>query len=351
MPAKQAPKPNATPKKSAGLLIGLAILLAGGGLLVCIGGSVGAWWYLNKRRPDDRRVENPPIMQPIGLDKKDDEPKKDDAPKKIDDAPKKTADAPLNTDKFEPPDKKKKAPPQKPVQPPYVPIANRKIPAAAEFGGLLAYYSFDEIDGDKVKDLADNGIPGTLVGKPTIIDGVRGKAIRLNGSPDQYFDYAAHPLLNFQPKTPFTIAVWCNSERDVGTIVSHRHTRPRQQNLLDITLHQYRLKVEVRDEKGVGKHAEIMNGVLTQNQWHHVAITRKGAVVEFYLDGVAMGRDASASAAGLIASDLRTLGSERYWLMDGSFGNPTWQGAFDELCVFNRALDAKEIASLAGIAE
>ncbi len=353
---KKKPAGRDAPARSSVLLPLVVLFLLGGGFVVCAGVAVGAYFYFGKA-PDDgdnrhAELDNAKAItdprQDVKTDDKKIEPKKQEIP---------ASDGKKNETKTtSPPEKKTDPLPPRDTKP-----APKKkqtkarvgdpqdVPAASEFPGLIGYWSFDDIAGNIVKDLAPGGGDGVLFGSPAIIDGVRGKAIRLDGSKSQYFDYAANPRLNFPRASPFTIAAWFKPERDSGTILSHRHTRPKERDIIDLTFNQFKLKLEVRDQTSPAKHVTIVQGDLSQNVWHHVAVTRQGSVIELFLDGISIKRTVNPAAAGPIESDLRALGQERFWMTDVPFGNPTFQGALDELCAFDRVLTNEEIRRLAGV--
>lgn len=70
--------------------------------------------------------------------------------------------------------------------------------------------------------------------------------------------------------------------------------------------------------------------------------------VELFLDGISIGKTRGRNSAGAITTDLRAIGSERYWATHRSPDNPHYTGAIDEVAVFKRALAADEILALAG---
>jgi hypothetical protein len=86
------------------------------------------------------------------------------------------------------------------------------------------------------------------------------------------------------------------------------------------------------------KVSDIYNGdnfagtPLTVNQWHHVAVVSNNGAVTFYVDGVASG-----TASGLPGWGWQFLGDNG--------GNP-FQGAIDEVLVYNRALTAQEVSTI-----
>ncbi len=85
--------------------------------------------------------------------------------------------------------------------------------------------------------------------------------------------------------------------------------------------------------------------LITDTNWHHVAVTKSGSTVVFYIDGVAY--PAAAYNPNFVFTSAAAIG----FLADRS-GN-SFLGAIDEVDVFNRALAASEVqaiynASIAG---
>lgn len=74
--------------------------------------------------------------------------------------------------------------------------------------------------------------------------------------------------------------------------------------------------------------------------WYHVAVTRSGSTYKFYVDGTQIGGDQSDSVAVPDAAAPLTLGHAE--------AIPSLNGFLDEVEIFNRALSATEISSIAG---
>jgi hypothetical protein len=56
-----------------------------------------------------------------------------------------------------------------------------------------------------------------------------------------------------------------------------------------------------------------------------------GNRIELFQDGVSLGQGTGAQAGGAITTDLRALGSERYWVVHGPAHGPAYlPGAVDE---------------------
>lgn len=76
------------------------------------------------------------------------------------------------------------------------------------------------------------------------------------------------------------------------------------------------------------------------NSWHHVALTRSGNTVTFYLDGTAM---STVSMSGAFP----TSGGGLQIGFDGSANNGM-DGSIDEVQLYNRGLSAEEILAVMG---
>jgi hypothetical protein len=179
---------------------------------------------------------------------------------------------------------------------------------------------------------------------------VRGGAVLLAGQ-DSYLDYGAAPAFNFAAGAPFTFAGWLRTTRAGATVLSQRHSRE-PAPVIDITVEDGRLCGLVRQDGFEGGQPGRVASAAPVNDgaWHHFALTRQGAgQVELFVDGVSQGTASGAASGGAVTTDWRTVGLERRWLTGGArFGTPDFDGAVDELCVFDRALRPEEIRALAG---
>jgi hypothetical protein len=72
------------------------------------------------------------------------------------------------------------------------------------------------------------------------------------------------------------------------------------------------------------------------NEWHHIALTYDGENLIFYLDGVADG-------GGALEGPLEANDEALHIAADFPGGDEFWNGAIDELKIWNEALKAKHI--------
>src|SRR5262249_39663918 len=168
------------------------------------------------------------------------------------------------------PDRKQVAPPK------------TVVPSAKMFSGLLAYWPFDEGEGDTPADVS-----GGVRGKGHNIewvDGVRGKAIHTKGR-GSYFDFSAHPKLSFAAGANFTFCGWVRTRQKDGAVLSNRAEADGTPNI-DLHLISGVLGLQVRQQGATDYIASLKGAkVVSDGAWHHFAFTRQGADLALYTDG------------------------------------------------------------------
>jgi hypothetical protein len=220
-------------------------------------------------------------------------------------------------------------------------------PKIKQMPGLLAYWSFDDVQGGQVVDGSGRGNNAKLVGA-RLDQGARGQGLRLEGRADQYCDLGTGNDLNFAANAPFTFAGWYRTPLPSAVVLSLRNSQGTQQ--IDLIVRDNRLLVVVGDDNDPGpQNAFVWSKRPNDGQWHHFAFTRRGSTVELFQDGISQGTGVALSSGGPITTDHRALGCERMWAKNNvrRWGNVSFQGGIDEVCVFNRALAPAEVQALA----
>jgi hypothetical protein len=218
---------------------------------------------------------------------------------------------------------------------------------AKQIDGLIACWSFDEIDTSKVKDQSGRGhdliIKGGQVG-----EGAFGKGLVLDGTARQYCELPAADAFNFKAGAGFTFTGWFKSSEVSGTLLSLRSDT--SFNQIDLLLRDGKLIVVIGDDTDLGdKNAFAWSrGAVNDNRWHHFAFVRRNSAVELYLDGTLQQTGTGLACGGAITTNKRALGAELMWMRDKvtTYGSPSFKGSLDEICVFDRALPAFEISNL-----
>ncbi len=202
----------------------------------------------------------------------------------------------------------------------------------------LIHYDFDNVAGGKVPNLGSGGAAydGVVSGSPATVDGVAGNALDFSAA-NRAVTTASDVPLRF-----YTFAAWVKSngalqnvwqriviagpgEEPVGYLGSHGDG-------LQFTAFVRQWDNDQKDFFG--------NSADTEN-WHHVAMTYDGSTMKCYLDGA------------LVVEKPLELPIQDYSVKIG-IGNDTdatkrnqyWNGAIDEVYVFDRAVSADEVVAL-----
>ena len=224
--------------------------------------------------------------------------------------------------------------------------------------GLVAYYPCEgaKSDGTTLADLSGNGNDATLSTKGGtgtgygFGTGMVGNALVLTAAGNGYVNL---PVKVFAGATDITIAAWVkvattqDHQRvfDIG-INSGRDT-PATTGMVYMYLMPYRASAG-KMTFGIatnGLNAEqTMTGTTVGpgDGWKHLAIVLGGSGARQYVDGTST---ASSTTITLRPKDLGTINYA--WIGRSQFGaDPTFDGAFDEFRVYNRALSPEEVTTI-----
>ncbi|NUN70699.1 MAG: T9SS type A sorting domain-containing protein [Bacteroidetes bacterium] len=161
-----------------------------------------------------------------------------------------------------------------------------------------------------------------------------GNVLLLDGSGD----YVAGPNLPNFGTGDFTIEAWIKTSG--GTIFSNRNTDSYGSFVTFSAGAQ--LGVEIcEDGSGTDYATPAGTASVSNNQWHHVAMTRSGTTIKFYVDGV-LDNTVTTGLANIVTSELMYVGARG----GGYFGIVDYfNGSMDDLRVWNVARTAMEISS------
>jgi parallel beta-helix repeat protein len=170
-------------------------------------------------------------------------------------------------------------------------------------------------------------LDGTLQGNVGFTSGMVGSAFALANSPPSGASVVIGDPVELRFATDLTIDAWIRVDTLVPTSVA------------GYTLGNggYQLGVDgglFLSKTGVSNVSSAPELTIEDHAWHHVAVTRAGATVVFYLDGVASAPRTYADTFDFSAAPQFSIGS-------GSF-----DGAIDEVHVYDRALLAAEVLSV-----
>jgi Concanavalin A-like lectin/glucanases superfamily len=220
---------------------------------------------------------------------------------------------------------------------------------ALTISGLVLHYPFDNLT---TTDTSGNNNTGTIGGSgTTLVSGRIGNALSFNGN--GYVSFTSVSLLKLATATSeITICCWIKTTAFDMVICSLR--RGSGDGLMDFVIgyngvgnaNNGKLSILVRDDANGGLTGADGLTAVNDNNWHHVAFTRtSGKVLTVYRDGVANG-SAIDTMGTSVTPDLSTSG---FGIDVLNATLPLFNGQADGFQIYNRALTATEIATLASV--
>jgi len=202
--------------------------------------------------------------------------------------------------------------------------------------GLVASYSFE----NDLKDASGNGHDGTMLGTVTYLDGPagQGKAVLFNGTPGN-----AVNLGTFNPSERtgmLSVSLWAKWN---GLSTQWQGLIGKRDNWAD---GETMWQIEASQTTGVlslGRYnisAGSGNTVLKVGEWTHIAVTFDKTIARFYVNGVQTG--SGAWSFGPDRQAAVQIGAD-----SAGGGNP-FNGALDEVRLYDVVLTEAEILTLAG---
>lgn len=199
------------------------------------------------------------------------------------------------------------------------------------------WWLMNEGSGTVLIDASANGNNGTIFGNPTWVKGIKGLALRQNGS-NQYAVVPNSQILNITSN--ITLAAWIKPEK-IAT-----------QRIIDkVVIGQsgYSLflsgggLVSVRFNDNNTYRLDSSTSYPTNGTiWMHVAASYNGSTIRLYINGV---ENISKSVSFSIVGNSNGVG-----IGAAANGNNSLQGTLDNIRIYNRALSLAEIQALAASA-
>lgn len=165
---------------------------------------------------------------------------------------------------------------------------------------------------------AANNVGGTGM---AYASGVGGSGVVLDGT-DDWISVGADASLNFGASAPFTVQAYVKTTDANGPLLAFRDTATGS-NVIGLyvgfngaTTNAGRMNILMRDSTG-GADVQILGPVVNDGAWHHVAVTRNaGSEIELFVDGQSYGTGSSAATGNAFSTDLRSVGVDRYWVLN-----------------------------------
>jgi hypothetical protein len=227
--------------------------------------------------------------------------------------------------------------------------------------GLVAYYPCESADGASLPDLSGQANHGTLATGPTptggstgrdagaspafaFVGGKVGKALALNAATNAYVDLPAGILAQ---ASELTVATWIRVHASTSfmRVFDFGHDTYAFMYLTTNKNNAVHFRIAAPSVTDAAALDEVLDGpALAIDTWTHLALTIGSDGIALYLDGV---RAASTPNASLRPSDLGSI-TNRFIGRSEFAVDPYLDGDIDEYRIYNRVLDAAEIAALAG---
>lgn len=210
------------------------------------------------------------------------------------------------------------------------------------FKGLVAYWSFDEGEGDIVFDETRNGNDGILHGS-TWGEGKLGFALSFDGV-DDYVE-VPHATSLDMGTSDFTISGWFKSSFEgTGYLISNRLGGYGVYPSWTIRLHEGTLQATAKFDSsasGGGPYtASSYYSNLNDANWHHfAAVYQRAGEIKLYVGGTLVDKKDISSWSSVVFSKSGNL-------RIGVSASDYFNGLIDEVCIYNRALSEEEIEEL-----
>ncbi|MEM7129936.1 MAG: LamG-like jellyroll fold domain-containing protein [Chloroflexota bacterium] len=203
--------------------------------------------------------------------------------------------------------------------------------------GLVGFWPLDEQQNGVTPDVTTNGTNGDVEGA-TVVAGspASANALHFNGT-NQRVVMGNPGLLNFEGA--ITLAAWINPETFDGTqsVLSHGYSlSPQGEVAFRIVNGNY----QIGSWDGVRYAAMAPAPPADLNSWVHLAGTYDGTTWRLYRNGVAIAAQ-PANTGSLLVNGGWAIGGRA----DG--GDRFFQGAIDDVLIYNVALTPEQIAQLA----
>jgi hypothetical protein len=208
--------------------------------------------------------------------------------------------------------------------------------------GLVAYYAFE----NNLEDSSGNGHHGVLAGDPNFpvsyVAGPAGlgMAMLFDGTDDhEYVDVGTY---NPSAATgQLSLALWAKWDGPSGSwqaFMGKRHSGDWDR---EIMMWYFELERDVWDVRFAREGSSVVTGQTLQvGQWTHLAVTFDGTTAKVYVNGVVV--DEGSFSFGNDTEAPMQIGAAT-----GGGGNP-FNGALDEVRIYDIALSEAEILQLAG---
>lgn len=205
---------------------------------------------------------------------------------------------------------------------------------------IVAHWKMDEGGGSTLTDASGNGNNATITGTPTWVTGTDGLAIRFNGS-SQFATVPDNPSLDITG--PITLTAWIKPEKTATQYIIKKAVYGTVDGYeLSLSSSGYVFFRLNQDTSGDTYRLNSTTSYPSDGAtWMHVAATFDGSVIRLYINGVENTTKVLSTAQTIAANaEPLSIGAQN----DGVY---KFKGAIDDARIYDKALSASEIGSLA----
>jgi len=215
-------------------------------------------------------------------------------------------------------------------------------------GALVAYYSFDDcdlIDDDVLFDDSRSGSNGSIIGNPLCECGVEGNSVRLDGVDDNIV--LLGQVSNIFDIRNFSISLYIKPIRTAGAqsnqvILSKRETPCSANKAFEIEYQPTSARIVVTVSENTSKRANVSGQLNGNFCWQHIVFVRRNETSLLYINGELVDQTSAVSTVDLFNNTSLTISNSPCL---GSLVS-RFSGFIDEMRVYNRVLDAREVLEL-----
>ncbi|NCF93903.1 MAG: hypothetical protein GWQ05_23525 [Verrucomicrobiaceae bacterium] len=223
------------------------------------------------------------------------------------------------------------------------------VASAADFGvpvdfedvaGVIGYWRFDEGAGGTVADSSGHGNHGTVVAPEAawVTDDTLGSVYQSGGG--SYVDLGTLPTISLD--TDFTWSFWVNAgETDNNNIVFGNRYMPDGMDFAPREFVKFTPRVFEWHVDGGGQNVPGDNTMFVVGEWSHRLVVKSGNNLTYYINGAEVA-SSDVTSAPANAQPLYLGGQPG---ADGA-AVENFNGLFDEVAVFNRALSAEDVTEV-----
>ncbi|MGB8703292.1 MAG: LamG domain-containing protein [Thermosynechococcaceae cyanobacterium] len=198
----------------------------------------------------------------------------------------------------------------------------------------IGWWLMNEGSGNTLTDASDNGNDGAINGNPTWATGIKGLALRLDGSGD-YARVTHSTSLNIIGNN-ITLSAWIKPEKIATQRIIDKISGTTGYSMFLSGFGYTSIRFNGNNLYRVNSSALYPTNGTT---WMHIAATYNGSIIRIYINGV---ENASNSVVFNIAGNSSDL-----FIGADSAGLNSFQGVLDNVRVYNYALSSNEIKVLA----